>query len=238
MGFLQKRVAENEFGFGQELKALRELRGLTRSDLSRLTGIHALVIAIFEEERLNELADPVYDERHVVCLVHALEGKEAFFRAKYRAILSASGRTSSQDVLLHPCVRKRDFFVFSRTPIVVGVLIILASIGGFVGWHVLQVSAPPILHVTSPEEGAHITGSAVVLSGQTEGSATVTVNGARVLVDPSGHFEARFDMPIGLNTLRIEAKRRQGQATFLERHVISDRVERTAVMGPVTSTQP
>jgi hypothetical protein len=228
MGFIQKRVAGEDTGFGAELKALRELRGLSRNDVSRLTGIHPLLVSLFEEERFAELADPIYDEKHVVCLVEAMEGKVPYFVSKYREAIQLEGRVSSQDMLLHPCVRKRDFFVFSRTPVVAGVFAILLFIGGFVGWHVREVSAPPALEIMSPDEGAHISGSVVKVLGKTEPHATVMINGERVLVSSEGGFEMDLDIPSGLNTLRIEAKRRQGQNTALERHVIADRPAVTA----------
>ena len=223
MGFIQKRVSSHQTGFGVELRALRELRGLSRNDVSRLTGIHPLLLSLFEEERLEELADPAYDERHVVRLVQALEGKVPFFLAKYREAVQAVGKERSQDVLLHPCVRKRDFFVFSRTPLVLGVLSILICIGGFVGWHIREVSAPPALTVITPDERMHISGSVVKLLGQTEPTATVMINGERVLVHDDGQFEAELDIPSGLHTLKVEAKRRQGQSTIIERHVIAEK---------------
>lgn len=228
MGFLQKRVAEEHAGFGPELIALRELRGLSRNDVWRLTGIHPLLLSIFEEERFTELADPAYDERHVVRVVEALEGKVPYFLAKYRASIKTDGKIP--DVLLHPCVRKRDFFVITRTPVIVGVLLILLGIGGFVGWHVHEVSAPPALRISFPDEGAHILGSAVKVVGETEPNATLLINGQRILVSDLGHFEADLDVPSGLQTLKIEARRRQGQATVLERHVIADRP--SAAMAP------
>ncbi len=238
MGFIQKRVSVTQTSFGHELRALRELRGLSRTDVSRLTGIHPLLLSLFEEERLAELADPAYDERHVARLVEVLEGKVPFFLAKYREAVQAVGKQNSQDVLLHPCVRKRDFFVFSRTPIVVGVLAILLFIGGFVGWHIREVSAPPALAVVVPEEGMHVSGSVVKLFGKTEPTATILINGERILVQDDGQFEAELDIPSGLNTLKVEAKRRQGQSTIIERHVIAEKRVEQAVALPEAQKQP
>lgn len=221
MGFIQKRVAGEHTGFGPELIALRELRGLSRNDVWRRTGIHPLLLSIFEEERFAELADPTYDERHVIRVVEALEGKVPYFLAKYREAIKTGEKTP--DVLLHPCVRKRDFFVITRTPVIIGVFLILIGIGSFVGWHIREVSAPPDLRISFPEEGAHILGSAVKVVGETEPNATLLINGQRVLVSDVGRFEADLDIPSGLQTLRIEARRRQGQVTTLERHVIADR---------------
>ncbi|MCC7357801.1 helix-turn-helix domain-containing protein [Candidatus Uhrbacteria bacterium] len=236
MAFIQKRVSESNTGFGAELQNLRELRGLTRNDVWRLTGIHPLLLTLFEEERFGELADPAYDERHVIRLIVALEGKVPFFVTKYRAAVRAIGTQSSQNVLLHPCVRKRDFLVFSRTPVVIGVLMILFFIGGFVSWHVLEVSEPPALLITSPKEGDHITSSIVKIIGQTEPTAMMLVNGERILVGEDGAFETELDIPSGLNTFTFEAKRRQGQTTTIERHVISERrIEQAALLPDVVS---
>src|SRR5438876_193695 len=110
MSFFQKPVGETGIGFGKELRLLREQRGYSREELARLTGIHALLISSFEDEKLEQLADPVYDEKHVRALVLALEGHVDFFLNKYRELVNSRGTQVKHGLLPGSRLRKRDFF--------------------------------------------------------------------------------------------------------------------------------
>jgi transcriptional regulator with XRE-family HTH domain len=224
MPFFQKKVTTGERGFGEELKELRELRGVSREDLSRQTGIHALLIQAFEEERLAELADPAYDERHVRRLVQVLEGREAYFLEKYRKLLQQRGIADREDVLLRPRVRRRDFFVTSHAMVFAGFLCLVLLIAGYVVWQARAVSSPPPLRVSSPAEGQRLLEAKAVIDGTTEPGSIVTINGDPIVVDAEGHFHLMREVTSGVSTLRFEARRRHGVPTVLERHVTFERI--------------
>ena len=50
---------------GQYLQAQRELRGLTRDDLARITRLSPSLIAALEEGQAERLPEPVFVQKHV-----------------------------------------------------------------------------------------------------------------------------------------------------------------------------
>jgi transcriptional regulator with XRE-family HTH domain len=225
MSFFKKRAVATEAsgGFGADLIELRELRGYSREVLGKMTGIHPATIRSFEEERIEELVDPAYGERHVRLLVAALDGYVPYFLRKYQELLMGRGIGADKPVLLQPRVRRRDLFVTSRVLGVAGVLVIVFAMGAYIAWQAFGLSVAPALTLRSPFDGARVTEPRVEVVGRTDPSAFVRVNGEQAIVDSSGDFHLMLDIPRGLITIRVEARRRYGASSFIERHIIYER---------------
>lgn len=231
MSFVQKHIQRQISGFGTDLRELRELRGYSRETLSRISGIHPVQIAALEEENIEEIADPVYAERHVRTLVRALEGRPEFFLGKYRDLLTARKLLHAPETSLRHKVRSRDFFVTSRLFVFFGFCLAVAAIGTYVVLQAREISSPPMLAVSSPREGEKTDTPHLRVVGTTDPAATVSVNGQKVIVESSGEFTFSIDVPAGVSTLRVESRRRYSNPTVIERHVMFERLVN------VTSTQ-
>lgn len=224
MAFVQKRVTDGSGGFGEALRELRELRGYSRDDVSRATGIHLSILTAFEEERLEELIDPCYAERHVKTVVRLLEGRPTYFLEKYRLLLDARQIRRDDATMLPPeRVRSRDLFVGSRAVAFLGFLCVLALVAGYVIWQTVLLASSPVLDVRSPTDGERLTAPRVHVEGTTDPAASVTVNGASAVVDSAGTFRIDLDVPRGLTTLTIEARRRFGSPSSISRLVLYER---------------
>lgn len=237
MSFVQKQLAGDR-GFGDELRALRELRGLTQHELSEQTKIHVSVIQALEEERLIDLKDPVYTERHVRILVQCLEGHLGYYLAKYRALLDTKHVRDPGSMVVRPTARRRDFFVLSR---VVMVLVFFALIGlaaAYLLWQAHVLQRAPRLDVRSPVDGMELSAPRVDVEGDTEPDARVRINGQLIVVDVQGHFRVSFDIPRGLTTFVIETQRRYGSSTTVIRRVSYDRLSAatTSTTGEISSS--
>lgn len=235
MPFIKKRVKPEGQGFGDDLRELRELRGYTQKELGRLSGIHPTVIAALEEERLGDIADPAYAERHIRTLARVLEGRADFFLSKYRQLLLEWGVSDQSAVLLRERVRRRDFFVTSRLFVFLGFFAMVAAVAAYVIWQAALVSSAPELTLTAPVEGQRVASSRIEVRGQTDPSASVTVNGGKAIVDRDGSFAGLLDIPRGFSTLRVEARRRYSGSTVIERHVY---YERASTVPAATGTTP
>lgn len=218
MAFLRKSVPLRQAGFGETVRELREQRGWTVDDLARLTGIHALVLTQLEGERLSELADPIFAERHVRRIAGALGASEAYLLAAYRRLLRKAPKADAP--LMRVRSRRRDFFVPSQA-IVVGLFLLVAGgIAGYVWWQANRLSAPPALVVERPGQGERLASPTVEIVGRTDAAVSLTLNGDAVPVGTDGRFSLRRDVPQGVTTLHFEARRRFGRIAALDTRVI------------------
>lgn len=79
-------------------------------------------------------------------------------------------------------------------------------------------TTPPALEITSPENGATITGleNKIILEGRTEEGAIIYVNNRLVVVGPEGDFDYQYPLEEGENTLTIIAQDKAGNQTEKE----------------------
>lgn len=79
-------------------------------------------------------------------------------------------------------------------------------------------TTPPALEITSPENGATITGleNQITLEGKTEEGTKIYVNDRLVIVGPEGDFDYQYPLEEGENTLTIIAQDKAGNQTKKE----------------------
>jgi transcriptional regulator with XRE-family HTH domain len=225
MSFVQKQLTGGA-EFGHDLRELRELRGLSLDELSRITKIHSSVISALEEERFQDLADPVYAERLVRALVATLEGRPAYFIKKYRERLEDAG-LATEPQTPRPSPKPLDFFVLSRAVAFIGFLLLVGLAAAYVFWQGRALQDAPSLVVSTPVDGAIVDRPDIDVQGTTDPTATVLINGRPAVVDRDGHFSASFDIPRGATTLVIEARRRFGSSATVVRRVTYERPDST-----------
>lgn len=218
MPFIQRQLG-GDGSFGPTLQELRELRGFSREELSEQTRIHVSVIAALEEERIEDLTDPQYAERHVRAIVSVLEGRLAYFLPKYRELLMQKKAGRSTSFSVRPTVRRRDFVVFTRFFALGGFLLLVGLSAFYLVWQAHLLQDPPPLTIQSPIEGEELSSPSLDVRGATVPGAVVTINGKKAVVDPRGDFALTFDIPRGLTTLTIIAQRRYGSSVTETRRV-------------------
>lgn len=226
MPFMQMNLGGGSFG--PTVRQLRELRGLTREQLADLTKIHVSVIAALEDERLSDISDPAYAERHVRSIVSALEGRPAYLLPKYRELVAKELEAHPKAAKGRARIRRRDLFVTTRVVAFAGFLLLVAFAAAYLMWQARILQEPPLLRVVSPADGERISVPRVDVRGDTAPGAVVTVNGRPAVVAPDGRFTLSFDVPRGLTTLNIEARRRYGTSVIDTRSVTYDRVPEPA----------
>ncbi len=223
MSFLHRRVQAVLGRFGEAMRELRFQRGYSQESLSHVSGIHVSVIRALEEERLKDLIDPEYAERHVRVLVTLLDGQLPYFLEKYQTCLHEVGLGIAVKTVLPPRVRWRDLFVVSRVTAYAGFFLLLLAIVSYVCWQIFLISSSPSLIVVQPQDGVQVSVPSVEISGTTDASALLEINGTQTVVDHVGAFRSVIDIPSGISTIRITSRRRYGATSVIERHVMYER---------------
>lgn len=224
MTFLHKSVGGSESLFGSDLKDLRELHHISFEQACRETKIDAKVLKALEEDRLSDFDDPLFLKRPLMAYVKYLGGYEPFFSGRFDACVESyrNARTAKDLLPRERSVRFWDLFVAPQFLAFVGILILGGLLMVYVAWQAHAMSRPPVLNLTSPEDGVHLNEARVLVSGTTMPEATLLVNGQRVAVDEKGSFSMQFDVHRGTNVLNIIARRRRGSETSVQRRVVFD----------------
>lgn len=219
MAFVAKSVGTDS-GFGKDLRELRELRKWSIEDLEQDTHIHRGILLALEEERFELITDPVYTEHHVRRIIQTLDGRVPFFLGKYRAALEAHRiKIGGRRRTFLERIRQTDLFVPTRYLPFLLLIPPLILLGGYVFLQILSLTASPDLFIEEPPDHYETDVSDVRLKGRTDPSATVTVNGLGVIVEPDGQFERVLDVPRGTTKLIIRSVRRYGGESEVIRYI-------------------
>lgn len=232
MSFIRKTV-DTQRGFGSELRELRELRGWTLEQLSKATGIHTSIIKALEEERLEEFKDHLYVERHIKSLVTCLDGRIGFILGKYRDYLKDQGTLeNAQPLTFYARVKRTALFVPSKYFLFFFPLPVAIILGWYVWYQAVYLSASPDLRVITPVDHQVLPEPMVTITGITDPSANVTVNGMQAVIENSGAFNLTLYIPRGMTKLEIVARRRYGSASQAVKYVTYAPEYAPAVLNP------
>ncbi len=227
MGFIQKRIHPGG-GLGHDLIELRTKAGLTRAEAANLSKVSEGSIRSLEEERWEEISDPLYFEHVFRTYLGIYAIQQTYYLQKYRASLKIETRERTTQELM-PLVRVRwfDFTVWSRVLAAVGLCLFAGLIGGYVFYQVRAVTAAPSLSIEMPKEGERLARPVADIQGKTEPDATVSINGRPAIVEADGHFTLSIDIPSGPTVIVIQAKKRRGKTAEAIRHVFYQRTAET-----------
>lgn len=220
MTFLHKNVGDEQALFGSDLRDLRELHAISFDQACRETRIDAGILKAFEEDRISDVRDPMFAERHLMAYVRYLGGYEPYFKAKYQAALTAlAAHREASDVIPRTRIRFFDLFVAPQFLAFLGIGFLALLLGGYVFWQAFLVHTAPMLNVISPEDNDRLLRPRVLVRGETISGASVSVNGRDAAVDQNGAFQLELDVRRGTTILTITAKRRRGSETTVIRRV-------------------
>lgn len=112
---------------------------------------------------------------------------------------------------------------FTWTPkytFLLGIVIIVVMLFGYLGFQFVKFNSPPALEVTKPSENFVTTSNKVDVSGKTDSDATVKINNQLVLVDDDGAFNGQVEIFEGTREIEIKAISRSGKETTIVRKII------------------
>lgn len=220
MSFLHKRVEEGNGTFGSHLRDLRELQKVEIERVAKDLKIRDTILLALEEDRIEELDDPAFAERHLMAYVRYLGGHEPYFLGRYRERLAGLGASRGMRYLPRTRgVRGIDLLAGPQLLALAGLVFLALLFGGYVTWQALLVRTPPTLILEEPKEGEPLRGPTVTVRGKTIPEASVTVNGRAAAVNAVGMFSLDLDVRRGTTAIEVIARRRRGSETRIVRQV-------------------
>ncbi|OIO19338.1 MAG: hypothetical protein COY69_02055 [Candidatus Magasanikbacteria bacterium CG_4_10_14_0_8_um_filter_32_14] len=199
------------------LKALREEKHISLSELEQRTKINKSYLLAIEECRFSDLPQSsLYKKNFVKKYVQALGEDAVCFVAQFVK------EELTYDI---PKETRLDLkkYHFSNIPSTVRFSlfsVVVISLLLFLGFHVKNVLTPPSLVVLSPENGFISNSNFVDVNGKTDPEIQITINDELVKNDENGNFSQNINLLPGINTFVIEAKNKHGKITEEVRNVI------------------
>lgn len=220
----QKRDLAGPQTLGQRLRQLRQESGWSIETIAAELKIATKYVQAIEDGRYDLLPGQVYARIFVRLYARRMELDEAAvmsrFAEEYQVVTAA--KPSGRPLLVPRAKTDPPWWRRYRRFMVAGVVI-----GGvliYFSWQVWRLYSPPRLVVNEPPADVATTEGSVVVRGQTEPGAEVTINRQPVEVTSNGQFSESVEIQRGLNTLRIAAKKpRSGERVVIRQVLFEQR---------------
>lgn len=203
---------------GDLLKNARLKKKLTFSKISKTTKIPKKTLEALEKSQFNKLPPETYITgfiRNYAQLVGLDPQKTiAVFRRDYsknkNKKIVPKGLTKPLNSSWQPTSTVRTVLTVS---------IVITIFLAYLGFSLFRLSSPPKLTLSQPDN-AQTTTSPVLIKGQTDRDATLTLNGKTINLEPDGRFTTVFNGPPGTHELILISTSRRNKSVELTRHVI------------------
>ncbi len=219
-GFSHKAIRQHTLG--ARLRALRTAQQLTRNEVAERSGVPVHHLAALEAERFSQLPPPVYVRAFLRALAPILRVHRKTLITLYERDMAVRGARTTSVTDGAPPRRRVRLYSAAVTPkrilMVVGVGIFLGALV-YLGVMLRSFVGAPPLAVTVPHDNMKVETQTLTVSGLTDPSARVTLNGMEVVVGQDGRFETDVALAEGENTLVLQAVNRFDNVTTVERHV-------------------
>jgi len=202
---------------GERLKKAREDAGLTLKKFADISKIQIKYLERLEGGEFEKLPAFVYIHGFLgkYAEILNLPLKELLQDYEKQAIDSKHERQTTLPSLSSPKI------IITPKKITWGVIILVSMV--VIGYLVYQLDfliASPKLIVEYPSSDLTINRTTIEISGQSDPSAKLTINGQQVYVEKGGAFRQEINLSPGLNTLDIRAANRFGKSSEIIRRVI------------------
>lgn len=202
---------------GQKFREERIRLGLSVEDVAKATKIRPSFITAIERGEYHKIPSPQYAKGFVRNYAEFLNLPTKEMLALFRREFDAEKNIK---VLPEPYTRQKTIPVkrtkFQFTLFFLAALLILLS--GFLLYQYRSAFLSPALSIESPKDDV-VSASDVIVIGNSEPSASVTVNGTPVALDSDGNFRKTITVFPGETIITIRAKNRLGKESVIEKKV-------------------
>ncbi|AKM81150.1 MAG: putative transcriptional regulator [Candidatus Pacebacteria bacterium GW2011_GWF2_38_9] len=204
---------------GDLLRSAREKKHFTLEDLAKETHIKLEYLLALEENDFDALPAATFVKAYIrnYARLFELDEKPLFAILRRDFEESVRGQLIPRE-FLYPQLKKKTLWSPVRL-VLFSVITVFLVFFSYAAWQWYQLSRPPALMLSAPLENEEVS-SRVILKGDTEVEAILTVNSLPVALREDGSFETELYLPQeGVNTITIKASDKNGKSSVLQRSV-------------------
>ncbi len=205
---------------GDRLKIAREEADISLKKFADLSKIQLKYLEKLEGGEFNKLPASVY--------IHGFLGKYSQILnlpleellAEYEKETEQARMLKEKEGLALPSIKSPKIIITPKKISWVIALIIILLIVGYLIYQLDFLISAPKLEVDYPAQDLTINRSLIEISGRSDQSAKLTVNGEQVYIEKDGTFRQEINLSPGVNTLKIEAVNRFGKKSEIMRQIV------------------
>lgn len=202
---------------GQVIKEARLSKNFSVSQLSESTKIKSSFLEAIEKNRWASLPEFPVLQGFIRSIGHTLDVDEN----KLVAVLRRDYPPKHLPINPKPDVKSK-FTWGPRLTFVLGTLLVLFLIAGYLVYQYFMFVSPPHLEISKPIDSEVVKDFEIEVSGKTTQDATIKVNSQPFVVDPEGNFSGQIEITGETREIEVVATSRAGRETTIRRKIQVD----------------
>lgn len=221
-GFKNNKISWHNDLVGEELKRVREDKGVALDVVAKDSGINQKYLEALESGRLDDLPEGIYGRK-------IIEDYASFLGVDSDWLVEVFiQETDSEQKKIERCRNAfRRKFSGSRCSFVIPkilkgavILLAVAVCAGYLSFYIKNVVSPPELVLSNPAQDQIIAQPYITVQGSTESEAEVMINGKSVLAGPEGIFQEKVNLKKGLNVISVSARTKYSRLNKITKKII------------------
>jgi len=206
--------------FGDKLKKTREEAGLSKQKVAQLLNIQLRYLENLEQGDIEKIPADVYTRGLLRKYARVLGIEKETLIDEYEKELKITDHFKKNDHRLLPNLRSTRFAVTPKFLMVVfgSFLFILAV--GYLAYQLNVLVSPPKLIIFNPIDNLITGSSTIVIGGQTDPGAQLTINNQQTYIDKDGKFKQEINLNLGLNNIEIKSTNRFEKSRYETRKIL------------------
>ena len=112
------------------------------------------------------------------------------------------------------------YYITPELAIGVFVAVVVIGLLGYIWFQVKSFAAAPPLEINNKEAEIVVMMDKITISGKTDSTADLNINGEAVAVEPDGNFSEEIQLEKGINTIEITARNKAQKETTKRKQIL------------------
>lgn len=220
-GFTTKSIGAQTLS--EKLKEMRERRDISLEKLAHILNIRKDYLEALEQGQYHRLPAEVYIRGYLKSLADYFGLDFLSLLNLYKKEVSIEAKIKTKKEKNKKITHPTNFVITPRILRLAIIIIIILSLFGYLWYEFSGLSRPPKLVIFEPQSDRTIPGETIIIVGQTDSDATLSINDQFIYIDPQGRFSEKIGLQNGLNIIKIKARNRLGRENVIERKIVVEK---------------
>ncbi len=204
---------------GEILTKIRTEKKLTLEEIERQLRIRKKFLVALEENNWDKLPSLPYIKGFLRNYSSFLGLKPEEMVAIFRRQYAQHERTKLLPEGVTNPLNEPALHLTPQAAVIIATVLCILTFFGYLFIQYRSYTSPPNLTISTPAEGAVLSGEKITVSGTTDRDAVISVNNQKIALSENGEFTTDLTLAPGVNTIIIDSVSKYGKKKTVTRTV-------------------
>ncbi|PIR06597.1 MAG: hypothetical protein COV55_03680 [Candidatus Komeilibacteria bacterium CG11_big_fil_rev_8_21_14_0_20_36_20] len=222
--FKKKTISKGQT-LADKLRKARLDKNVSLEEVQSAIKVQTRYLDILENGQYDQLPGDIYTKAWIKLYADFLDLPSSELLADYNIEKNISHKIKKFENQEPNTKKYRFSFLRPRYLKIFIIILVVASLLGYLGFELINIVAPPKIIILEPTNNLKTTESSISIVGSTEAEVQLTINDETIVLDDQGNFNQSINLAVGLNNLQISAKKKHSRTRELELVILREVLE-------------